>query len=76
MCQEVLGIRDLAVEQDTQSPNSHRTYMCMGVGVKETNNKYVGSKINEKIFQIVIHAMKKSKEVQRIRCPGGGRETS
>lgn len=76
MCQEVLGIRDIAAEQDTQSPNSHKTYMCMGVGVKETENKYVGSKMNAEIFQIVIHAMKKSKEGHGIRCPRRGRKTS
>lgn len=70
MCQEVLDIRYTVVKQDIQSPNSHGTYIWREMEVRETDNKHVGSKIKEQIFQIVISAMKQREDGHGIRCPG------
>lgn len=67
MEQEVLGIRDPAVKQDTSSPSSHRTSTWREAEVREPENKHVDSEIHEIIFQTVIHAMKKSEEGYRWR---------
>lgn len=67
MEQEVLGIRDPAVKQDTPSPSSHRTYTCRESEVREADSKHVDSEMNEIVFQTVTHAMQKSEEGYRWR---------
>lgn len=77
MEQEVLGIRDPAVKQDTPSPSSHRTYTWRESEVREAGSKHVDSEINEIIFQTGTHAMRKSEEGfrwRRLVREGAGRQ--
>ena len=67
MEQEVLGIREPAVKQDTPSPSSHRTFTWRESEVREADSKHVDSEINEIFFQTVTHAMQKSEEGYRWR---------
>ena len=52
MEQEVLGIRDPAVKQDTPSPSSHRTSTWREAEVREAENKRVDSEVHEIIFRL------------------------